>query len=280
MSPTATNTWSIPITSTGTSYLPTNPAPEAALARDEGLKPVPDGCDRDAFLPEGIAVADGYLLVLDGVEVDSDAEGGACLVLAAVAASDGTGVVVEEAVIPLEVVVELARYGRDGFFFREREDGGLSGGDAGVELQDGALLAVYLLLGVGVHEEGEHYPVRSHRGLYDVGVVAVVGGLVYVFEVLAGVLGVLLEVVVRAVCDPFELRPAGERVVVLDVHRALGVVGELLLGVLVAAEVLLPDAKVEVPVPALLEPVLVPLLVRASPHDALPLHLPALAGGG
>jgi hypothetical protein len=138
-----------------------------------------------------------------------------------------------------------------GSFFESGKTAALVGAMRGWSFRTVRSSPFISFFGVGVHEEGEHYPVRSHGGLYDVGVVALVGGLVYVLEVLAGVLGVLLEVVVRAVCDPFELRPAGERVVVLDVHRALGVVGELLLGVLVAAEVLLPDAEVEVPVPAL-----------------------------
>ena len=47
----------------------------------------------------------------------------------------------------------------------------------------------------------------------------------------------LLEVVVGAVGYAFELRPAAEGEVVLDVYGALGVVGELLFGVLVEAEV-------------------------------------------
>ena len=42
----------------------------------------------------GVAVADGDGLVVEGVEVDSDAEGCADLVLATVAASDALGIVV------------------------------------------------------------------------------------------------------------------------------------------------------------------------------------------
>jgi len=40
-------------------------------------------------LLQGVAIADGHLFVVDGVEVDGDAEGGARFVLATVAAADG-----------------------------------------------------------------------------------------------------------------------------------------------------------------------------------------------
>ncbi len=50
--------------------------------------------DGDADLGHGVAVADGDGVVVEGVEVDGDAEGCADLVLAAVAASDALGVVV------------------------------------------------------------------------------------------------------------------------------------------------------------------------------------------
>src|SRR3712207_83896 len=152
------------MTSTGTSYY-TSPR-EAPLARDEGLEAVPHRLEGDALLLQGVAVADRHLPVLDGVEIDGDAEGGAGLVLAAVAAADGARVVVEEAVIALEVVVELARYGRDRLLLREGEDGGLGWGDSRVELQDGAFLAVHLFFRVGVHQKGEHDPVGPDRGLY------------------------------------------------------------------------------------------------------------------
>src|SRR5690606_16595723 len=83
-----------------------------------------------------------------------------------------------------------------------------------------------------------------------------------------------------AVGDAFELAPltAGEVEAVLDVDRALGVVGELLLRVLVEAQVVLGDAEVGVPLEALVDPVLVPLLVGAGLDEELHLHLLELAG--
>src|SRR5215211_1061769 len=146
-----------------------------------------------------------------------------------------------------------------------------------MELEDGAPLAADLLLGVGVHEESEHYPVRTHRGLDDVGNVALAGSLVEVGEVLAGVLLVFLQVIIGAVGDPFELRPAGEREVVLDVHAANRVVRPFLVGLLPPAEVLFFETEAQIPVEALLDPVLVPFGIRAWLHEELHLHLLELA---
>ena len=88
------------------------------------------------------------------------------------------------------------------------------------------------------------------------------------------------QVEVGPVGDALELGEvlAAEAEPVLDVDRALRVVGELLLGVLEEAQVVGRQAEVEVPVPALLEPVLVPLLVGARLDEELHLHLLELAG--
>ena len=63
------------------------------------------------------------------------------------------------------------------------------------------------------------------------------------------------QVEVGAVGDALELAPlrAGEAEAVLQVDGALGVVGELLLGVLVQAQVVLADAQVDVPGPVVVE---------------------------
>ena len=90
-------------------------------------------------------------------------------------------------------------------------------------------------------------------------------------------LSVADEVEVRAVRDPLDLGEAGEREVELDVHRALGVVRELVLGVLADAQLLLADAEAGPPVEPLLDPALVPLLVGAGEDEVLDLHLLELA---
>ena len=88
------------------------------------------------------------------------------------------------------------------------------------------------------------------------------------------------QVVVGAVGDAFELTPVGalETELVFDVDRALRVVGELLLRVLVVTQVLGVDAQVGVPAGAGVDPVLVPFLVGAGHHEELHLHLLELTG--
>ena len=88
------------------------------------------------------------------------------------------------------------------------------------------------------------------------------------------------EVKVRAVSNALQLTPRGALEVerVLDVHGALGVVGELLLRVLVQAQVIGVNTEVGVPLVAQIDPVLVPLLVLAGLDKELHLHLLELAG--
>ncbi len=88
-----------------------------------------------------------------------------------------------------------------------------------------------------------------------------------------------LEVEVGAVGHALQLGElvAAEVEAVLDVGGALRVVGQLLLRVVVPADVLLADAEVAVPVPPLLHPVLLPLLVLARLDEELHLHLLELA---
>ena len=88
------------------------------------------------------------------------------------------------------------------------------------------------------------------------------------------------QVVVGPVGDAFQLAPfgAGEVKLVLDVHRALGVVREFFLRVLIPAQVLGPDAEAGVPGEALVDPVVVPFLVGARADEELHLHLLELPG--
>src|SRR5690606_21717745 len=80
--------------------------------------------------------------------------------------------------------------------------------------------------------------------------------------------------------DALQLTPllAAEAEAVLDVHRPLRVVGQLLLRVLVLPQVVGVDAQIDVPLLALIDPVLVPLLVLTRLDEELHLHLLELAG--
>ena len=88
------------------------------------------------------------------------------------------------------------------------------------------------------------------------------------------------EVEIGPVGDTFELGPlaARETEPVLDVDGPLGVVRQLLLRMLEEAQIVLVDAEIDVPVPALLHPVLVPFLIRARRDEELHLHLLELTG--
>src|SRR6188472_568789 len=237
------------------------------------------------LLLHGVPLADGDGVVVEGVEVDRHAVGRADLVLAPVAAADGARVV------EVDVPAEATQCGGEVLGLRaqvgiaaQRQDRDLDRREARVELEHDALVDATLgvgrlVLGVGVHEERHHRPVRAERRLDHVGDVALTGGLVEVREVLAGVLAVLLEVEVGAAGDALELLEAalGEAEVVLDVDGPLGVVAELLPRVLVLAQVVRADAEVGVPAGALVDPVLVPLLVGAGLDELLHLHLLELA---
>src|SRR5581483_6470057 len=95
-------------------------------------------------------------------------------------------------------------------------------------------------------------------------------------ELRSRVLGVLYQVEVAAVRDAFELLPA-DRVAVLDVARPARVMRALLRGVLADTKVRALEAEPEVPVQALLDPVLVPALRIRRGHEELHLHLLELA---
>jgi hypothetical protein len=141
-----------------------------------------------------------------------------------------------------------------------------------VEAQDGAEPLLVLLLFVGLEEEDEHRPVDAEGGLDDVGDDVLLGLLVEVVELLAGGLHVPGEVVVRPAGQAPQLVLAeGEGV--LDVHGALGVVGEVLFGVLVEAEHLLAHAEAGQPVQVGLEPGLESRLLLAGADEVLQLHL-------
>src|SRR6478609_482231 len=117
-----------------------------------------DAVETDPLLAHRVALADRDGVVVEGLEVDRHAERRADLVLAAVAATDGTGVV------ELDVPV-LAQLGGKGLRLRrevgvaaQREDRDLHRREARVELEHDALVDTALgvgrlVLGVGVDEE-------------------------------------------------------------------------------------------------------------------------------
>ena len=88
------------------------------------------------------------------------------------------------------------------------------------------------------------------------------------------------QVVVGSVGDAFEFRPlaSGEEESILDVHRSLGVVRELFFRVLEESQVVRVQAEVDVPIPAILQPVLVPFFVRSRLDEEFHFHLLEFTG--
>src|SRR5207248_4989812 len=97
-----------------------------------------------------------------------------------------------------------------------------------------------------------------------------------VFELRRRVFRVPRQVVVTAVRDALELRPA-DRIEVLDVARRARVVRALILAVLARTEVVATDAVAHVPAEPLVEPVAVPLVGLGGRDEVRHLHLLELA---
>ncbi|MBA7632359.1 hypothetical protein ES703_39903 [subsurface metagenome] len=129
---------------------------------------------------------------------------------------------------------------------------------------------------VGITEEGQHGAVHPGRWLNDKRHDVLVGLLVKVGHLFAAVFGVPRQVVVAAIGNALQLCPAhGE--IVIDVVAFPGVVGQFCIAVGAQAEVLLPDAEVQVPLLSLLKPVIEPLIRRLRPDKILDFHLLELA---
>src|SRR5690606_22583551 len=145
-------------------------------------------------------------------EADRDAERGADLVLATVAAADGAGVVELDVPVLAQLRGEVLGLRAQVGVAAERQHGGLDRREATVETQHGALVDTTLgvgrlVLGVGVDEEGHERTGQAGRRLDDVRRVALVGGLIEEAQVGAGVLRVRRQVEVGAVRDALELTP-------------------------------------------------------------------------
>jgi len=107
--------------------------------------------------------------------------------------------------------------------------------EVGVEGERDAGLAANLLLPVRVDEEREGGTIGAGRGLDDPRDEVFAGRLVEILEVLAARLSVARQVEVAAVVDALELLPA-EREPVFDIDGLLGIVRELVGGVLAEPE--------------------------------------------
>ena len=141
-----------------------------------------------------------------------------------------------------------------------------------IEAQHGAGVVVDDLFVVGVHQERHGSAGGSRSGFDHVGHVPLVVGLIEEIEFFARVRGVLGEVEVTTVRDPFELIPA-PREQVFDIARTRAVVAQFVIVMGPQLDLRRIHAEVEIPVHTGLAPVLVPLLTFRRRDEELHLHL-------
>ena len=201
--------------------------------------------EADPLLRHRVALAHGGGMVVQAVEVDRHAVRRTDLVLPAVPPPDRTGVV--EVDVPVLTQLSLPAPSPSGDRSALRDSGStatLTGASRGSRRSTVRLSTPPLALGASssayaVDQERHQRSSQTRRRLDHVRRPAVAGCLVEVRQVLAGELGVLLEVEVGPVGDALELTPlrAGEAEAVLDVDGALGVVRQLRLRVLEVPQV-------------------------------------------
>ena len=231
-------------------------------------------------LAHGHAVVGGRVLVADGLEVKGDAERRADLVLAAIALADGAGLVVIDHELLAQLGIQLLCGAGEDLLLAQRQDRGLERRERGMEVQHHAhiVLAVLVLphdlLVVGVAQHGQHAALHAEARLDDIGDILhhVLALALAVDQLLAARVGMLRQVVVRAVGDAPKLAPAeGEEV--LEVGGCLGIEAKLLGGMVTESEMLLVYAETKKEVTAVASPVLEPLKVGAGLAEELKLHL-------
>ncbi len=231
--------------------------------------------DGYTLLLHGVAVADGDGVVVEGVVVHGDAEGGSDSILTAIAAADGVLLVVLQHVLMLEEIHDFASLLGQAVFLDQGEHGSFVGSEHGGEVEHGAggTVGEGLVL-QRMAENGEEGAVHTDRGFDNIGSVALVELAVEILEFLAAELAVAAEVEVGAGVYALQLfETEGE--LKFDVGGGVGVVGQFL--VVVVAVFLGGNAQGEVPFEAFLFPVAEPLHFGAGTDEELHFHLLELA---
>src|SRR5215475_1705044 len=146
-----------------------------------------------------------------------------------------------------------------------------------MKFQHHPLFSPDLFLVISVHQESESRTIRSRRGLDDIGNDLLLGLFVEILEGLAAELGVLFEIIVRAIGDSLELAPAhGEKI--LDIDTSFGIVGQFVRFMLALSNVLRSYAVTLIPCKTLLDPFSMPCFIRARHTEKFDLHLLELTG--
>src|SRR5215510_6879520 len=141
-----------------------------------------------------------------------------------------------------------------------------------MQFQYDSLFSSDLFLVISVHQESQSRTIRSRRGLDDIGNDLLLGLFVEILEGLAAELGVLFEIIVRAIGDSLELAPAhGEKI--LNIGSPFGVMRQFIFLMLAETNIFLANAISRVPGKALVDPLLMPFFIRSRQDKELDLHL-------
>src|SRR6185437_10136413 len=241
--------------------------------------------DGDAVLGHAVPIPDRYGVVVKSVEIDRDAIRRADLVLASIPAADRLRVVELHIPAAPERCGQVTRLRRQIGVTRQGQDGGLDRCQPLVQSQYGAFLQLpfrvrCLVFAVGVEQKRQHGSRQTGCRFDHVGRPPLVAFLIEIGEIDAGVFRVRPQVEVRAVRYALEFGEFGatEAEPILDVDRAGRIVGQLVFRMLEEAQIIRVDAEVDPPVPALLQPVVVPFRISAWRDEKLHLHLLELSG--
>ena len=215
-------------------------------------------------------------MIVKRVEIHGDAIRGADFILPPVPAPNALGIVVLDREVAAQLSVDFLGSRRQPSVAAKGQYCYGDRGQLAVEFQHYPHRVAVGFLVVGVQPESQHCPVQAAGRFHDVGVVATLRLVVEVGQVLAAGLGVLAEVVVGAVGDAFQFRPA-PREAVFDVVAVLGIMGQFVGSVAPKTEVFLAYAVGHIPVEASLDPLFQPLFVRAGFDEVLHFHLFELA---
>ncbi len=234
--------------------------------------PVPES--DGIFLPSERA----FFCAFKGFEIDGDSEGGADLVLATVAASNGPRLIIKHG----EVLPELLGDGT-GFFdqfgliFEQRENARFHWGHPGMEAKNytgffGALFVGDFFFIVRFAKEGEGCSIDPGAGFHHVGNKLLPGLFIEIFQGFSAGLLMLFEIVVGAVSDPLQLFGA-ERKGVKQVVGPLGVEGAIFFRNIKDGDLAAWDPNRFVPGQPIGEPLVEPLFALFWANEEFNLHL-------
>ena len=232
---------------------------------------VREAVDGDTHLSHRIALTHGYAAVLEGVEVDGDAVGRADFVLTTVSLADGCGRIEVASKVLGKFHVEFFRFFVE--LFLQGENSHFDGCDLMMQVEHHAgVVFSDLFFVVCVCEECEEHTIRTERRLDDVRHVLLVGDGVDITQILAACLDVLIEVIVRAVCNAPKFAPT-EGEFILEVRRGFGVEAKFFLVVVAEFEIFVLHAEVEEPFVAEILPIRKPFEVGAGLAEEFKFHL-------